>query len=129
MRFSRGILEASKSSRWTNSTVDSTAFQTRALFRARVGYQSQMLELLWPKLVPLQSHLLPRPAVFLDYVPWIRHMAQIDDTYEQTGSWDTTINPRSRRPIRNGTHTAYERQLSLSGDERRIIATTQLEGT
>jgi hypothetical protein len=123
---SRGILEASYDTRLTAN--NSTTFRTRALFRARVEYQSKMLSLLWPGLVPLQSHLLPRPAVFLDYVPWVRNMAQIDDAYELAGDWEANVNPRSGRMTRNSGKGTYERQLTLSEHQRGIIVATRLGG-
>jgi len=123
IRHSYGILDGPR------PTVNvTTTFKKRALFRARVEYQSKMLDLLWPELVPLQSHLLPRPAVFLDYVPYVRYMAEIDDNYEQTGDWEASINPRSGRTTRNSRRGSYERQLTLSDYQREIIATTRLEG-
>lgn len=126
LRHSRGALEAGLSD--TQTTDSDIALQTRALFLARVQYQSEMLDLLWPNVVPLQSHILPRPAVFLDYVPLVRHMAWIDDGFEKTGEWDTSIHPRSGRPMRGSARTPYERQLTLSERQREIISTTHLDG-
>lgn len=125
LRYSRGILEASHNTR--PAATSSIAFQTRALFRARTEYQTKMLDLLWPGLVPVHSHLLPRPAVFLDYIPWVRYMVQVDDIYEQTGDWEANVNPRSGRMTRSGAKGSYERQLTLSDHQRGIIAGTRLE--
>jgi hypothetical protein len=86
-----------------------------------------MLDLLWPGLIPLQSHLLPRPAVFLDYVPWVRYMAQVDDAYELAGDWEANVNPRSGRMTRNSVKGSYERQLTLSDHQRGILTTTRLK--
>jgi hypothetical protein len=123
---SRGILEANHDTR--PKATSNAAFQTRALFRARVEYQSKMIGLLWPGLVPLQSHLLPRPAVFLDYVPWVRHMAQVDDAFELAGDWEANVNARSGRMTRNRAKGSYERQLTLSDYQRGVIAATRLDG-
>lgn len=84
-----------------------------------------MLDLLDLELIPLQSHLLPRPAVFLDYVPWIRTMAQIDDVLEAAGGWGTDIKPRPGRSTRNSGRTSYARQLTLTDKQREIVAKTR----
>lgn len=125
IRQSRGTLEVCNATppAVTSAKVGRAAFETHGLFCARVDYQSQMLDLL--ELMPLQSHLLPRPAVFLDYVPWIRNMAQIDDALEAAGGWDPHANPRSGRLTRNSGRTSYERQLTLSDKQREIVATTR----
>jgi hypothetical protein len=127
IRQSRGTLEVCNTTPppLTSTKIDRAAFETRGLFRARVDYQSQMLDLLSLELIPLQSHLLPRPAVFLDYVPWIRNMAQIDDALEAAGGWDANTNSRPGRSTRNSGRTSYERQLTLSDKQREIVATTR----
>ena len=65
--------------------------------------------------------------MFLDYVPYVKYMAHIDDVYERTGDWEASVNPRSGRPIRNSTRGSYERQLTLSDHQREIIAATRLD--
>jgi hypothetical protein len=128
IHYSRVILEARHNTRGTNSRPShGPTFQTRALFRSRVEYQSKMLALLWPTVVSLQSHLLPRPAVFLDYIPWVRYMAHIDDMYERAGDWEANVNARSGRMTRNSAKGVYERQLTLSEHQRGIIAATRLD--
>ena len=100
---------------------------SRGLFCARARHQSQMLELLRPDLVPIQTHLVP--TVFVDYVPWIRRMVEIDDGFEKSGDWESLNLNRSGRPSRTAARSSsYVRQLTLSDNQRAIIAATVLEG-
>lgn len=125
LRHSRGALEAAHPE--LQPKESNIALQTRALFRARAQYQSEMLDLLWPNIISLQSQLLPRPSVFLEYVPFLRHMAWIDDGFEKNGGWDTSINRRSGRPVRESARAPYERQLTLSDRQRDVISNTHLD--
>lgn len=130
IRVSRGTLAIGST---TDINPTSEVPSPRGLFRARARHQSQMLDLLWPDLVPIQTHLLPRPAVFLDYVPWIRCMAKIDDAFEISGDWESlNVNPttRSGRPSRTAARSSsYVRQLTLLANQRAIIAATALAET
>ena len=96
------------------------------LFCARARHQSQILELLRPDLIPIQTQLVP--TVFLDYVPWIRCMVEIDDTLEKSRDWESLTITRTGRPSRTAARSlTYVRQLTLSENQRDIIAATALE--
>ena len=96
---------------------------SRGLYCARARHQSQILELLRPDLVPIQKHFIS--TVFLDYVPWIRCMVEIDDAFEKSGDWETKPITRTGRPSRTaGRSWTYVRQLTLSDNQRAIVAAT-----
>jgi hypothetical protein len=94
-------------------TKAATALQTRALFRSRMAYQSKLLGALG--MIPLSAPLLPRPAVFLDYVPWIRYMLEAEEQSERQGRL-TANSLRSQRWV------------SISEQDQRALESTALRG-
>lgn len=56
-------------------------FSTTKLFADRASYQADTLQFL-EVLLTLSSPLFPRPAIFLDYVPWVTIMVRSDDEEE-----------------------------------------------
>lgn len=70
----------------------------------RIKYIRTLLPLLDP-IIPLSSHLLPHPSLFVDYMPVIRHMVQIDDIrhseYEAAkAAGEDVRNFKTGRPMR-----------------------------
>jgi hypothetical protein len=63
-------------------TFPDAAFSTSRLFTDRAAYQAKAL-LFLEQLLVASSPLLPRAAIFLDYVPWITTMVRADDEEEQ----------------------------------------------
>jgi hypothetical protein len=86
----------------------------------RQRYQQAVLPFLDP-LIPLESHLLPSPILFLDHIPAISWMTHIDDVLQDADRADAEagrprFNRRSGREIRRITHhfssnQAYVRQM------------------
>lgn len=66
----------------TSLTFPDAAFSGSRLFADRAAYQAKTL-LFLEQLLAASSPLLPRPAIFLDYVPWITTMVRFDDAEEQ----------------------------------------------
>jgi hypothetical protein len=99
-----------------------------SVFRARADYQRQLVDVLGDMLA-IWAPLLPRPAVFLDYEAWIRHMVNVDADLE--ARWATSVasgrgalfatTARSTRST-----PRYARWIDLADDLRRILAETAL---
>jgi len=66
----------------TSLLLPDTAFSGSRLFVDRAAYQAKAL-LFLEQLLAASSPLLPRSAIFLDYVPWITTMIRADDAEEQ----------------------------------------------
>ena len=62
--------------------TSNTAFSSSRLFADRAAYQAKAL-LFLERLLAASSPLLPRSAIFLDYVPWVTTMVRADDAEEQ----------------------------------------------
>lgn len=56
-------------------------FSTTRLFADRASFQSQTLQFM-EIFLTLSSPLFPRPAIFLEYVPWVTAMVRADDEEE-----------------------------------------------
>jgi hypothetical protein len=102
------------------SVTTAESFWACTPYRARIAYQSQMLQVL-ERLIPLSAPLMPRAAVFVDYEPFIRQIVGSDDTHEQR--WHQ--HSRHGRTTRNSG--AYERWLQLSAEHRQIMCATTLD--
>ncbi|KII95183.1 hypothetical protein PLICRDRAFT_34020 [Plicaturopsis crispa FD-325 SS-3] len=132
MRHSRGILDAPSRAGETSRKLPSLLPDARALFRARVEYQSRMLQVLDTALVPLSGPLMPRPALYLEYVPWIRHMVHTDDVLDEAarsgnhGEAAVEGNDSRKRRTRNSRRTEYVRQISLTDEQRSALDSTKL---
>ncbi|EGO27517.1 hypothetical protein SERLADRAFT_461108 [Serpula lacrymans var. lacrymans S7.9] len=132
------VLEATRLARGAREAWDTDPINTAAepgiepvwdeLFRSRVAYQTQMVEALQFTVYP-PAPLMPQPAVFLDYIPWVRYIVEVDDILERQ-AWDGIEKQRSGRLTRNSMKTkhAHARTIELSEEEQRILATTKLEG-
>lgn len=57
-------------------------FSSAQQWADRAWYQAHALQYL-ELLVASSSPLMPRPAIFMDYVPWITAMVRVDDEEEQ----------------------------------------------
>jgi hypothetical protein len=92
---------------------------TRATYHARVQYQSEMM-LVLGRLLPLYAPLLPRPTVFLDYIPWIRHMVAADDVNEAQPAISAVLR-RPGRTTRNSNQQRYVRWISFEDEQLRTL--------
>jgi hypothetical protein len=98
-------------------------------FRARADYQRRLVDVLG-ELMAISAPLLPRPAAFVDYAAWIRHMVDVDDQLEQ--AWMTAsasgrqglVLPTSTRSTRSGPR--YARWIMLDERLRRVLKETAL---
>jgi hypothetical protein len=97
-----------------------SALQARALFRSHVAYQSRLVRALG--IIPLSAPLLPRPAIFLDYLPWIRHMISAEDAEE--------LREASRRKSGRQTRNSQRREriIAIAEEHRVDIALTAFTG-
>jgi hypothetical protein len=69
----------------TDQSEDSfpdTVFSRARLYADRAAYQAKAL-LFLEQLLAVSAPLLPRSAIFLDYLPWITTMVRADDVEEQ----------------------------------------------
>lgn len=94
----------------------------------RQQYQKSTLVFLDP-LIPLDSHLLPNPILFLDYIPAISWMTRIDDVLQAQDAADvqagrTRVNRKTGRVQRvtAGGHQGYVRQMVGELDEGELEA-------
>lgn len=133
MRVSRGRL-ASLATTPTTPYIRSTngGFDSRALFRSRVAYQRQILEIVrHSALIPPSGPLLPQPAAFLEYIPWIWLMVRSDDEQERA-STDAVVSRAAdgtgqpKRMTRNSLRREYVRQISLSEQQLVMVRATGL---
>ncbi|GHJ89095.1 hypothetical protein NliqN6_5497 [Naganishia liquefaciens] len=98
------------------------------LGETRQTYQATTLEFLDP-LIPLDSHLLPHPAIFLDYIPHISWMTRIDDTLAAQDATDvqagrSRVNRKTGRMQRvtAGGYQGYVRQMAGGLGETQLEA-------
>ncbi|TFK55724.1 hypothetical protein OE88DRAFT_1722752 [Heliocybe sulcata] len=98
-----------------SKTRGGQSFDTRSLFRARVAHVSHVVAVL-RSILPF-SFLSTAPAlqVFLDYLPWVRHMVATDDEEEARESQIAKPGRRTRNSQR------YVRWISLSEEERNTL--------
>lgn len=80
---------------------------------ARSRYLTEALHYLDP-MIPLDTHLLPHPCIFLDYAPAVRNMVRIDDNLEREEDakavrGDPVMSRQTGRVIRVTSVAAQER--------------------
>lgn len=110
------------------SIVYPDALRTRALFGARVRYQSQIGGVL-AAILPLAAPLIPRPEIHLDYEPWIRNMVESDDREEEQQIHTAEIQ-RLQRPgrlTRNSSSRRYVRMIDITEGQREALRATSLD--
>lgn len=107
------------------STSPTETFKARSLFQSRTTFLSQMLDVLeW--IIPLSAPLIPRPAVFLDYEPFIRQMVATDDMLERQSQ---EVFQRAVRMTRNShKHELPVRWVSLSEEHQQVLKATGFKG-
>jgi hypothetical protein len=88
-------------------------------FRARVEYQSRMVDALQDVLGP-PAPLMPQGSVFLDYIPWVRHMVTVDDMLERR-AWDG-----GGRWTRNSKRTLHARSVAVREGQREVLRGSRL---
>jgi hypothetical protein len=109
----------------TTSMSAAETFKSSSLFQARTTFQSQLLNVL-DRVVPLSAPQIPRPAVFLDYVPFIRQMVAADDIVERQYR---ELFERGSRVTRNSHKEELPaRWISLSDEHRQILEATKFKG-
>ncbi|KAI9574861.1 hypothetical protein HD554DRAFT_2010359 [Boletus coccyginus] len=79
IRHSRGVHEESGT-----GPIEASINPAAEGFRARVEYQSRMVEALQDILEP-PAPLMPQRSVFLDYIPWVRYMVGTSDERARAG--------------------------------------------
>lgn len=90
------------------------------LAEARADHQRRLVAFV-DEVVGIDVPLLPRPAMMLDYVPYIQRMIQVDDELEKITKLDGEDRSLGRRHVRQSTRLAggrvlqYERYLTLQG--------------
>ncbi|TRM67594.1 hypothetical protein BD626DRAFT_449543 [Schizophyllum amplum] len=102
-------------------------YGARALFRARVGVAEHV-----PRLRGMRA--LARAgggeALYLDYLPYVRQMAAMDDVHEWNaingGMAQEGAGARVGRTTRNSAKAAYVRTVFLTQEERAALAATAL---
>ncbi|KAF8450720.1 hypothetical protein L210DRAFT_976407 [Boletus edulis BED1] len=82
----------------------------RLEFRARVEYQARMVKAL-QDVLGRAAVLMPQRSMFLDYIPWVRHMVRVDDELERRAEY-------SGRRTRNSMRTVHARSVAV-GDWQR----------
>jgi hypothetical protein len=107
------------------STSAADTFKARSLFQSRTTFQSRTLDIL-ETIIPLTAPLMPRPAVFLDYEPFIRQMVATDDMLEQQSQ---EIFQKAVRMTRNShKHELPVRWISLSEEHQQVLEATKFKG-
>ncbi|KAG2118742.1 uncharacterized protein F5147DRAFT_565197 [Suillus discolor] len=95
-----------------------TDMETR-LFRARVEHQAQMLTALQDIVQP-PAPLMPQSSVYLDYIPWVRFMVNVDDILERL-AWDEMEKVKSGRLTRNSMKARHIRTIDLREDQHQAL--------
>ncbi|KAF9221971.1 hypothetical protein BS17DRAFT_796785 [Gyrodon lividus] len=129
IRLSRGIHEEFATGpigTSINPTASLTTGDTGRSFRSRMVYQSQMVDALQDIIHP-PAPLMPQSSVFLDYIPWVRYMATVDDILERK-AWDGMEKEKSGRLTRNSMRTKHARTIDLSEAQQKLLAGSRLEG-
>lgn len=85
------------------------------VFRARVRFKDEVKDMISHAAVP---QFTSEDALFLDYLPWIRQMAEVDDLLESKQS--TT----QKRTTRNSQ--GYVRTIPLTMEQRRLMEISSL---
>ncbi|KAF9491036.1 hypothetical protein BDN71DRAFT_111272 [Pleurotus eryngii] len=110
IRCARGMLK---------TIVDQGMFRPRELFRARVGYHSQVVAVLGGV---LPEAILQHPSILhLEYGPWVRVMIAADDAEEAF----VLSQSRGGRTTRNSL--GYVRHIGLGASEREQLSRSGLE--
>ncbi|KAG1907183.1 uncharacterized protein F5891DRAFT_1000463 [Suillus fuscotomentosus] len=102
-----------------------TDMETR-LFRARVEHQAQMLTALQDIVQP-PAPLMPQSSVYLDYIPWVRFMVNVDDILERL-AWDEMEKVKSGRLTRNSMKARHIRTIDLREDQHQALVCTRIQG-
>ncbi|KAF9247050.1 hypothetical protein BU15DRAFT_38841 [Melanogaster broomeanus] len=120
IRLSRGIHEEAATGPIGTSINPAASLMTGGIgsFRSRVVYQSQMADALQNIIQP-PAPLMPQSSVFLDYIPWVRHMVTIDDILERI-AWDGMEKEKSGRLTRNSMRTKHIRAIDLDEVRQKI---------
>lgn len=125
IRYSRGLHEECATGP-TEASINPAARLTSEGFRARVEYQSRMVEALQAILEP-PAPLMPQSSVFLDYIPWVRYMVTVDDILERR-SWEGIRRGQGGRCTRNSMGTRYARSVGLREGQRNMLTESGLGG-
>lgn len=126
--YSRDIAVAHEFLDRARNTLDGMAnpahefSDTRALFQARGQYQAEMVYIL-DGIIPLGAPLLPQQAVFLDYIPWLRHIKATEDAQECQNAAAATAAVQAGRKMRATKNSLrWERSLRLDLSQRECLS-------
>ncbi|KAI6047181.1 hypothetical protein EDC04DRAFT_2556550 [Pisolithus marmoratus] len=127
IQLSRGIHEELDTDPTAASINPAASLTTEEaeIFRSRVAYQSQIAGALQHIIQP-PAPLMPQSSVFLDYIPWVRYMAVVDDNLEQMAQ-DEAARVKSARLTRNSMKTRHVRNIDLDERQREVLSRTQLD--
>ncbi|KAH7887737.1 hypothetical protein F5I97DRAFT_1806207 [Phlebopus sp. FC_14] len=120
MRLARGIQEE-MATEGTSISGTSLSSEEREMFRTRVGYQTEMREVLEGVSGEAGGRLMPQGSVFVDYIPWVRYMVEVDDGLERLAG-------ATGRMTRNSLRTKHIRNIELGERARGILTRTRLVG-
>jgi hypothetical protein len=90
------------------------ALHARGLSHARVAYQEQVAGAI--SLIPSAGLFMSRSAVFLDYLPWIRQMVDLEDSQELESE-------RRGKPGRQTRNSNRDEWLIVMSEEDRLAFT------
>jgi hypothetical protein len=120
------VLETSPITASINPAAGSSTDIGTSLFRARVVYQTQMLNALQDIIQP-PAPLMPQSSVYMDYSPWVRFMVTVDDTLERL-AWEEMEKTKSGRLTRNSMKAKHIRTIDLREDQHRAFVATRMQG-
>lgn len=125
IRYSRGV-HGEFATGPIEASINPAARLRSEEFRARVEYQSRMVEALQGILGP-PAPLMPQSSVFLDYIPWVRWMVTVDDILERR-AWEEMGRERGGRCTRNSMRTRHARTVGLTEGQRALVRGSRLGG-
>ncbi|KAI5893336.1 uncharacterized protein SCHCODRAFT_02501161 [Schizophyllum commune H4-8] len=100
-------------------------YGARALFRARVENAERVARL---RGIPVLASAGGDEALFLDYLPYVRHMAATDDALERLAMSGAGGGVARGRTTRNSLRAQYVRTVDLTEGQREALAATALVG-
>ena len=93
------LREEEEMSRGVHEETGPMEMSIRDAFRARVAYQTRMVDALQGILGP-GGAMVAQTGLFLDYIPWVRYMAAVED--EQREGWSGGRRTRNSMGVRGG---------------------------
>jgi len=122
IRCSRGVHEETGPIKASINPAARLTSEDARGFRARVEYQSRMVEALQDILGP-PAPLMPQRSVFLDYIPWVRHMVAVDDMLERRARDGLGTGGRWTR---NSMRTVHARSVEVGEGQREVLRGSRL---